>query len=41
MLQQVTTEAQLRLAAQVNIAVGLDRTRIVNITFSNHFFFHS
>ena len=29
MLQQVTAEVQPRLAAQVNSAVSLDRTRIV------------
>ena len=34
MLQQITAEVQLRLAAQVNGAVSFDRTRLVNITFS-------
>ena len=38
MLQQVTAEVQPRLAAQVNTAVSLDRTRMVNITLSHHFF---
>ena len=38
MLQQVTAEVQPRLAAQVNTAVRLDRTRMVNITFCHHFF---
>ena len=37
MLQQVTAEVQPRLAAQVNTAVSLDRTRMVSITFSHHF----
>ena len=39
MLQQVTAaEVQPRLAAQVNTAVSLDRTRMVNITFFSHHF---
>ena len=38
MLQQVTEEVQPRVAAQVNSAVSLDRTRLVNITFSHNFF---
>ena len=38
MLQQVTAEVQPRLAAQVNSAVSLDRTRMVNITSSQHSF---
>ena len=38
MLQQVTAEVQPRLVAQVNSAVSLDRTCMVNITFSRHFF---
>ena len=38
MLQQVTAEVQPRLAAQANTAVSLDRTRMVNIIFSHHFF---
>ena len=36
MLQQVTAEVQPWLAAQVNSAVSLDRTRMVNITFSHN-----
>ena len=32
------TEVQPRLAAQVNSAVSLDTTRMVNITLSHHFF---
>jgi len=40
MLQQVTTEVQLRLAAQVNGAVSLDRTRLGSITFSHQFSIH-
>ena len=38
MLQQVIAEVQPRLAAQVNVAVSLDRTGMVNITFSHHLF---
>ena len=38
MLQQVTAEVQPRLAAQVNSAVSLDRTRMVNIAFPHLFF---
>ena len=34
MLQQVTAEVQPMLAAQVNTVVSLDRTHMVNITFS-------
>ena len=41
MLQQVTAEFQPRFAAQVNSADSLDRTCMVNITFSHHFFFCS
>ena len=37
MLQQLTAEVQPRLAAKVNSAVSLDRTRMVNITLSHHF----
>ena len=37
MLRQVTAEVQPRLAAQSNSAVSVDRTRMVNITFSHHF----
>ena len=37
MLQQVTAWIQPMLAAQVNSAVSLDRTRMVNITLSHHF----
>ena len=37
MLQQVTAEVQPRLVTQVNTSVSLDRTRMVSITFSNHF----
>ena len=39
MLQQVTAEVQPRLAAQINIAVSLDRTRIcmMHITFVTSF----
>ena len=37
MLPQVTAEVQPRLAAQVNTAVSIDRTRMVNIIFSHHF----
>ena len=36
MMKQVTAEVQPRRAAQVNTAVSLDRTRMVNITFSHH-----
>ena len=38
MLQQVTEDVQPMLAAQVNSAVSLDRTCMVNTTFSHHFF---
>ena len=38
MLQQVTAEVPPRLAARVNSAVSVDRTCMVNITFSHHFF---
>ena len=38
MLQQVTAEVPPRLTAQVISAVRLDRTRMVNITFSHQFF---
>ena len=41
MLQQVTADVKSRLAAQVNSAVNLDRTCMVNTTFSRHFFFCS
>ena len=38
MLQQVTAEVRPRLAAQVNSAVSFDRTPMVNIILSHHFF---
>ena len=38
MLQLVTAEIQPRFTAQVNSAVSLDRTRMVNITSPQHFF---
>ena len=41
LLQQVTAEVQPRLAAQVNSAVSLDKTCMLNITFSRHVFFCS